>query len=144
MMDQAIDIALSEREVVVVHMLFAHRAIDQMLGLSLDEIQHDGSRAEADVLVADQCRSPSPAAPAAVRTAREARVTAITDGNGSVAPLDGKAIVHQKVGSVGVANLMESFGSQRLLDGCLHALANRFAVGVGIAPNGVTAGNHVA
>src|SRR5579859_6507795 len=145
MMDQSIDIVLREREPVVMHVLFADRAVDQMFGLPLDEIKHDGSFTEAYVLIPSQRRSPAPA-PAAIRAAYQARVTAVSHRNCRVAPLHYEVIVHKKIRSIGVANLIESFGSERLFDGRLHALPNHFVIGVRIALHRLIliAGNHIA
>src|SRR5690348_13738685 len=105
-MNQAINIALRQREGVVVDALFPDGAIDEMLRGLLDEVKHNGSGAEANALVSHQRRSPAPAIPAAVRAAHDAWITAITHGHRSVAPLHGKVIVHKKISSLGVADLI--------------------------------------
>src|SRR5690242_3174446 len=75
-MHQAIDVTLGQRKGVVMHTLFADGAVNQVLRRLLHEIEHDGSLAEADVLVSDQGGSPTPAIPAAVRAAHYARIAA--------------------------------------------------------------------
>src|SRR5579864_3177608 len=117
MMDKAIDVVLGQRESVVMHVLFADGPVNQVLRRLLHEIEHDGSLAEADVLVAYHCRPPTPAIPAAVRAAHHARIAAaVGNRHRSVAPLDGEMIVHKEIGSLGVADLIEAFGGERFLN----------------------------
>ena len=52
-------------------------------------------------------------------------------------------IVHKKISSLGVADLIQPLGSERLFDGRLHALADHLVIGVGVALHGLIAGNHV-
>src|SRR5436305_12945301 len=124
MMDQAIDIILSEREGVVVHTLFADSAIDEMLRGLLDEVKHNGSGAEANARVSDHRRSPAPAIPAAIRPAHHTRVTATSDRNRSVTPLYRKVIGHKKISGPGDADLSQPPGSESWVARRRHAPAD--------------------
>lgn len=144
MMDEAIDIALRQCEGVVAHALLAHRAIDEVLGRLLDEIEDNGSFAETDVFIPDCRRPPAPAIPAAVRAADHTRITAIGNRNREVAARHGKVVIHQEIGRRGIADLIEALGGQRLLNGRLYTLANLFVIGVVVALDGFTTRNRIA
>src|SRR5215472_14237155 len=93
-MNQSMDIALGQREGVVVHGLLPDGAVDQVLRRPLDEIEDNGSLAEANVLVANRRRSPAPRLPAAKRSANHTRIASISGGNGHVTVFHREMIVH--------------------------------------------------
>src|SRR5215467_7920924 len=127
------------------HVLFADGAVNQVLRRLLHEIEHDGSLAEADAFISDERRSPAPAIPAAIGSAHHAGITTtISNRHRSVTAFHREVIVHQKIGSPGVADLIEALGGKRPLNGGLHALANHFVVGICFALYGFAAGDHIA
>src|SRR5580700_36567 len=88
-----------------------------------------------NVFVAYVRRAITPRFPAAKRPANQSWIrSAVPHGHGPILPIHGKFIVHQKIRGCGIADLLETLRRECLFDGGLHAPANDFVVGIGIAP----------
>ncbi len=130
---------------IAVHWLLTDPAIRQPLRRLLHEVKNHCAFAEAYIFVADFRRTPAPRFPASIGATNQAWVSArIHTLHSYVMPPHGNVIIDQEFRGLGVADLPQALGRQRLLDRRADALANDFIVRAWFARDGFSSRDHVA
>src|ERR1035438_585615 len=90
-------------EGLLAHRLLTDGAIGAPAGILFYEVKNKSAFAEMYIFVVHVGRSPAPGIPATERTADESRITAVGIANKNVVATHREMIIHQEIGSGGIA-----------------------------------------